>query len=230
MVDSPEVIRQQMEETRQQLAEKLETLEHQVSETVQSTGTAVSATVGAVQETVETVAEAVQDAVRAVTDVFDIRHHVKAHPWFFLGGSLLAGYIIVDFLRGTRQQQQQHYPRQSLPPLPLQTSQTAAFESGQSAFKNDSPDYPALAPSGLMESSNSQSDSPWHQLKAATTSAIVHVIQDAASRVVPQAVEFLHRTQGAANSPQPKTMPAQKWQRGPAMHFENVEDCRIPTT
>src|SRR5580765_4445122 len=56
MEESPQIIRQQMDETRSQLSEKLESLELQVSETVQSTG----ATVEAIQETVEPVTGAVQ--------------------------------------------------------------------------------------------------------------------------------------------------------------------------
>jgi cell division septum initiation protein DivIVA len=98
MDDTPEVIRQQMAETKSQLTEKLESLEHQVSETVQSTGNAVNATVASVQETVETVTGAVQDAVQSVTNALDLRRQFDRHPWLILGGSVALGYLAAELL------------------------------------------------------------------------------------------------------------------------------------
>ena len=98
MNDTPEVIRQQMEETKSQLSVKLESLEHQVSETVQSTGTAVAATAEAVQETVEAVTGAVQDAVHSVSNAFDFPRQVERHPWIAVGGSFALGYLASELL------------------------------------------------------------------------------------------------------------------------------------
>jgi hypothetical protein len=74
MDDSPEVIRQQMEETRASLSEKLETLEQQVVGTVQ----------GARQS--------VADTVQSVKDAFDVKLQVQRHPWPMLAGSVAVGF------------------------------------------------------------------------------------------------------------------------------------------
>jgi ElaB/YqjD/DUF883 family membrane-anchored ribosome-binding protein len=86
MDDSPDVIRQQMEETRASLSEKLETLEHQVADTVHEAKAAVT-------DTVSTVKDAVHETVESVKETFDVSHQVKRHPWAMLGGSIAVGYI-----------------------------------------------------------------------------------------------------------------------------------------
>jgi ElaB/YqjD/DUF883 family membrane-anchored ribosome-binding protein len=86
MDDSPEVIRQQMEETRASLSEKLETLEQQVVETVHEAKAAVT-------DTVSTVKEAVHETVESVKETFDLSRQVQRHPWAMLGGSLALGYL-----------------------------------------------------------------------------------------------------------------------------------------
>lgn len=92
MDEAPELIRQQMNETRAQLGDKLQSLEQQVSDSVQSTGEAVSAT-----------AEAVQDAVQSVSDAFDIQLQINRHPWLVLGGAAFAGYVLEDLFAGANQ-------------------------------------------------------------------------------------------------------------------------------
>jgi len=93
----PEVIRQQMEETRTALAEKLETLEHQVVDTVAGANTAVTETVAtvkdAVQETVEVVKGSVQETAESVRKALDLPRQMDRHPWLFLGGSVALGYF-----------------------------------------------------------------------------------------------------------------------------------------
>ncbi len=108
MADSPEVIRQQMEETKLQLTDKLVSLEHQVAETVQSTGTAVTATVEAVQAKVETVTGSVQDALHSISKAFDIQHHVNTHPWLVMGGAVVVGYLAADLLEASPRTGQGH--------------------------------------------------------------------------------------------------------------------------
>src|SRR5262245_24400559 len=97
MPDEPEMIRQQMEETRSALTEKLETLEHQVIGTVAEANTAVADTVDnvkeAVQDTVEVVKETVQETVESVKQTLDISVQMDRHPWLFLGASVAAGYV-----------------------------------------------------------------------------------------------------------------------------------------
>jgi hypothetical protein len=122
MDEKPEVIQQQMEETRSALVGKLEALEGQVAETVQSTsdavqhtGAAVSDTVDTVKETVENVSESVQQTmesvsesvqqtmetvtetfqqtVHSVSELFDLRLQAQRHPWIVVGGAVAAGYV-----------------------------------------------------------------------------------------------------------------------------------------
>jgi ElaB/YqjD/DUF883 family membrane-anchored ribosome-binding protein len=99
--ESPEVIEQQMEETRQSLTDKVAALETQVVGTVQTATQAVQDTVetvkSAVQETVTTVKDTVQESVSAVTDgvkeTFDVKHHVQENPYLMVGGAVVAGLI-----------------------------------------------------------------------------------------------------------------------------------------
>ncbi len=80
MENEVDVTREQIDETRASLAEKLETLEQQVVDTVHGA------------------ADAVTQTVSNVTDTFDIRLHVKRHPWAMLGGAMalgcLGGYLM----------------------------------------------------------------------------------------------------------------------------------------
>src|SRR5262249_44883457 len=86
MVDEPEVIQQQMEQTRASLSAKLEDLERKVVETVHGAKEAV-------HETVETVKETVHESVETVKETFDLRLQVERHPWAMLGIAAGAGYL-----------------------------------------------------------------------------------------------------------------------------------------
>jgi len=90
MPDEPEVIEQQMQETRAALAEKLETLEHQVTNTVSVATNAVSETVENVKDAVEETVETVKESVKST---FDFAGHMDRHPWWFMGGAVALGYV-----------------------------------------------------------------------------------------------------------------------------------------
>jgi len=105
MADNPEVIRQQMEETKSHLAGKLAALETQVSDTVQTTSSAVTETVEAVSETVEAVKETVenvtatfQETVQSVGETFDLRLQTERHPWVVFGGAVALGFTAARLL------------------------------------------------------------------------------------------------------------------------------------
>lgn len=105
MDDNPEVIRQQMDETRSNLAEKLEALESQVSDTVQTATAVVNNTVEAVKETVENVTETVKETVEAATETvhsvgqaFDLRLQTERHPWMVFGGAVAVGFTTAQLL------------------------------------------------------------------------------------------------------------------------------------
>jgi len=111
MSDQPEVILQQMEETRSDLAQKVRTLEQQVVDTVAEANTAVAETVenvketvenvkDAFQETVDTVKEKVEETVESVKNAFDLSQQWDRHPWALMGGAVALGYL-GGYLLGT---------------------------------------------------------------------------------------------------------------------------------
>jgi hypothetical protein len=106
MNDTPEVIRQQMEETKSQLSEKLESLENQVSEGVQS-----------------------------VSDAFDIPLQVERHPWIAVGGSFVLGYLASELLNGpTKESKNERATETRMSPSPVQAQNgngQHAVEAGQ---------------------------------------------------------------------------------------------------
>jgi len=80
----PEVIRQDIEQTRSALTEKLETLEGEVRDTYQSAKESV-------EETIENVTETVQETVETVQRTFDLQYQMQQRPWVLIGGSVAAG-------------------------------------------------------------------------------------------------------------------------------------------
>jgi ElaB/YqjD/DUF883 family membrane-anchored ribosome-binding protein len=104
MADEPEVVRQQMEETRADLKEKLQTLEHKITDeahevvdVARGATAAVSGVVekvkGEVEEIVDTVKGSVQETVETVKSAFDLRRQVERHPWAMMGGSAALGCL-----------------------------------------------------------------------------------------------------------------------------------------
>ena len=191
MDDTPEIIRQQMKQTRSQLAEKLESLELQVTETVQSTGTAVNATVEAVQETVESVTGAVQNAVQSVSDAFDVRRQFDRHPWLVLSGSVALGYLAVEFLAGSAQKSQQ---QQETAPLPDPSADNAGLENGEPPI-----DSAAIAAGTASVHESGLKSSSRHQLRSAAIGVLIGIVQELASRAVPLVMDYLTDPKVSAN-------------------------------
>ena len=218
MDDTTEVMRQQIVETRSELSEKLVSLEQQVSDTVQTTGTAVNATVGAVQDTVQTVTGAVESALQSVSDALNVRQHIKQHPWLVLGGSVVLGYLAVDFLEQTAKAS----GRRSAPTMPPNPSDENAGQlSGQSPV--------ACVAMPIANSTANEAASAnflWHQLTTAATGALIGIAQDAATHVVPQIMGYLNRKNVPTDSVA-KEMPAvAKRQRNTTSISESFEACR----
>jgi len=84
MDPQPDLIRQQIDQTRSSLTEKLETLEAEVKETVQTARQTVQGTINGVKETV-------QNARDTVKRTFDVEYQVTEHPWAMLGLSVVSG-------------------------------------------------------------------------------------------------------------------------------------------
>jgi ElaB/YqjD/DUF883 family membrane-anchored ribosome-binding protein len=89
----PEVIQQQMAETRSRLAEKLDQLTQQATGTVETVAETVTDTAETVSDTVHTVTETVQETVETVREVFNIPGQVEKHPWAMFGGAVALGYF-----------------------------------------------------------------------------------------------------------------------------------------
>jgi ElaB/YqjD/DUF883 family membrane-anchored ribosome-binding protein len=74
--DSPEVIREQIEQTRVSLGRKLETLETEV------------------RSSVHDASESVRERIEHVRRVFDVRHQIGEHPWVGVSAALGVGYVL----------------------------------------------------------------------------------------------------------------------------------------
>jgi ElaB/YqjD/DUF883 family membrane-anchored ribosome-binding protein len=74
--DSPEVIREQIEQTRASLGHKLETLETEVRSSVQDAS--------------DSVREGIDKVKRAV----DVRYQIREHPWIATSAAVGLGYLL----------------------------------------------------------------------------------------------------------------------------------------
>jgi ElaB/YqjD/DUF883 family membrane-anchored ribosome-binding protein len=116
--DEPELIRDQMQETRTALTEKIDALEQKVTSTVQDTTAAVAETVETVKDTVQATVDTVKDTVAStvdtvsgtvektvetVKDTFDIPARVREHPYVAVFGSLAAGFVLGKLIHPGRE-------------------------------------------------------------------------------------------------------------------------------
>lgn len=108
-MDSEEVIRRKMEQTRESLTEKIDTLENKVLGSVEEATSAV-------KETVLGVKESVQEGMETVKDAVDIKGHVDRHPWYMLGGAVLCGYVLSSLVRSEKQGTRSREPPPAPPP------------------------------------------------------------------------------------------------------------------
>jgi ElaB/YqjD/DUF883 family membrane-anchored ribosome-binding protein len=133
--ESPDVIAQEMQETRNSLTEKVAALETQVVGTIQNATEAVSSTVeqvktvvqdtlSSVKDTASDVRQSVTDSVQTVTDrvesAFELSRHTREHPWPMVGGAGVAGFLAGYLLFGRSS------PRQAVSPYPTMYTSAAA--------------------------------------------------------------------------------------------------------
>lgn len=180
--DTPDMIRQQMEETKSQLSDKLESLEQQVSETVQSTGTAVNATVEAVHDTVESVTGAVQEAVQFITHALDIRRQVERNPFIAIGGAFVLGYLAVGFLKG-----------RTKPPNDRATTGSVPYPPSNGDGTASTPAATAAAMAAAYESGRNSSS--WILLREQALTSAIDVVRTIATQAAPQIIELFKGTQ-----------------------------------
>jgi ElaB/YqjD/DUF883 family membrane-anchored ribosome-binding protein len=175
MAEEPEVIQQEMDETRHALAEKLEQLGTKISGTVdtvtetvsnvsetvsnvtETVAEAVSGTVETVKDTVEAVGEKASETVEAVKHAFNLSEQVQNHPWAWFGGSVVAGFVAGKLLgpRGSHTPEAESFSRgQGYYERPQESAQPSTGNGyGRSQDHGTS--------SQAAESTGSQSGSSW---------------------------------------------------------------------
>src|SRR3978361_1592779 len=95
--ESPEVIEQQMQETRDSLTQKVNALETQVVDTLQNATTSVSDIVDqvktAVPETLAGMKDTLSEVKASVRESLDVSQHTRERPWAMVGGAAALGFI-----------------------------------------------------------------------------------------------------------------------------------------
>jgi ElaB/YqjD/DUF883 family membrane-anchored ribosome-binding protein len=196
MLAQPEVIAQQMEDTRASLAEKLETLEDHVVGTVTDATSAVADTVEtvkeAVEETVEAVKGTVEEGMEAVKTTFDLPRHMDRHPWLFVGASVAVGYIGGRLLdrassdgRSAGAVQEPASPAAAWPGPPVRKAST---NNGHSARERAAPPPPHPQKPSWLTSLASQLEPEIARLKSLAIGTAMALARDA---VVPSLPEEL---------------------------------------
>jgi len=187
-VDSElEVIHHEMEEKRASLAEKLDTLESHVlgtvqeataavSHSVEEATSAVSHTVEDVKSVVDTVTENVKETVENVTETvkhtFDMRDHVRRHPWGMFCGAVALGFAGGRFLVPTRHEEEA--PAPAAPPQPF-VPQPRAVSSRTSTPHEEEPS------SGLSEL--------LQRVKGLALGAVMKTVRDLLAESLPEAMK-----------------------------------------
>lgn len=183
MIDTPELLQEQIKETKSQLSDKLESLEQQfhVAETVQTTRTAVAATAEAVQATVASVSGAMQ----SVSQAFDVRRQISQHPWVALGGAAVVGYVAHQLMTG--------------PQLKAVPSFDGASTLGEFTPVNGHPVDQSVEPINVAATAAATRaynetlmlSSPLLQLKSLAINTLIGIARESAALAIPLAAGYL---------------------------------------
>lgn len=174
MDQEPNLIRQQIDETRSSLTDKLETLENQVRGTVANAKSSV-------EETIQNVKCTVTDTVQKVKRNLDLGYQVEQHPWAMFGASVAAGFLAGTLL-----------PRR----LPSANG-WATHERPEERQSRYVPAAPTVSEARLAETEQvskpswfgnllHQFDSEIQQAKELAIGAAVGVVRDLVKQAVPQ--------------------------------------------
>lgn len=191
MDPQPDVIRQQIDQTRSSLTEKLETLEAEVKGTVQTAKETVESAKEAVESTFTTAKETVQDTIDSVKETmasatetvkrtFDVPYQVDRHPWAMLGLSLVSGIVFGAFLGGRSTNGRRVASRMS------EASVVPPERPGiapQAAWSRPTPEEPGRP--GFMDKLSSQLGDELEKVKDLTITTLVGVVGDVAKRSLP---------------------------------------------
>ncbi len=179
MTESTDLIRQQMDETKSRLASNLQLLQLQIAENAKATGVTVKATVEAVKDTVETV----QKAAKSVNKAFDVQRKISMHPWIVIGTCMGLGY-----LAGRRH-------GYFLSPA-LRAAQGLKSSQGGAAGATAT-DSSAMAAAVAAAYEKGVRNSYWGLLRDAVIAAAIEIVQETATRAVPQIIDRLTGGQAA---------------------------------
>jgi len=189
MENEPELIRDQMQETRTALTEKLEALEQQVSNTVQTATSTVTETVqtvkDAVENTVGTVQETVQDTVstvkETVKETFDLPGHIERHPWMALAGSVAVGYLAERLIHAG-----EHRRTGGDPMAPLTHPESQPTHNGSNGARKSEPSEGKTdSDEGWMQSLLGGFSGELDTLKNLGLAAMMAIVRDLTTRSIP---------------------------------------------
>lgn len=207
MENDPEMIRQQMGETRAALTEKLERLEQKVVGTVQDASTAVNETVGnvkeAVQDTVQNVKDSVHETVETVKGAFDIRYQTAQRPWTMMTGAVGLGFLSGYLLNrsGAPDRSERGPFAENLPAMEqrsLGEQNGRHFGDQQFTAGAESTRPASRSQPGIFERLGETFEEEISQLKGLAIGTMLGVIRDMAKDSVPEPVS--HKVEDVINS------------------------------
>jgi ElaB/YqjD/DUF883 family membrane-anchored ribosome-binding protein len=202
MDPEPDVIRQEIEQTRESLTGKIENLEKEVrgtisnvTETVENITETVKEKVQDTVETVkQTVSSTVEDTVATVKRTFDIPYQVQQHPWAIAGCSLAAGLAAGYFLAGRRglasraYDSARHARRPDVGPgyqQPAPSSYQPAASNYQPAASSYQPPRAEPGQPGVLSRMLAPFESEINKVKETAVGALMGVVRDFLKRSLP---------------------------------------------
>jgi ElaB/YqjD/DUF883 family membrane-anchored ribosome-binding protein len=216
MDPEPDVIHQQIDETRSSLTDKIEQLETRVADTVETARATVEETIETVkekvEETVETVKDTVQGTVETVKRTFDLRYQTEQHPFAMMGCSFLAGCTAGYLLGGRRKR---HHPEAAAEVCPPSSSQRD--EAMRGTIPEASPP-PAPRRPGLLERLFHQFEGEIDKVKETAIGVLMGLVRDWARNAVPASVAC--RVEEVLDSATSKM--GGRPVRGPVLHSEEA--------
>ncbi len=181
MSDEPEVIRQEMDETRSSLTDKIGQLEQHVVDTVHEASAGVKQTVEAVKETVQSVRDSVGETVDSVKESFSIPGQVERHPWAMMAGTaglgFLAGYIFMA-------------PSPKTQPAPFRAPRKSgngmhkSTPAMPSSFADVAP--PTAEPEGVLHQLTRTFENEINQIKGLAIGTLAGVVRDLVGSTIPE--------------------------------------------
>jgi len=191
MDQEPDVIRQQIDDTRSSLTDKIETLESTVRATIEDAKETVEGTIENVKVTVEDTIQNVKDSVSETVDTvkqsFDLCYQTEQRPWMMLGCSLAAGFVVGRLVEGQRHPRTWDLEGRGYHPTNHGTPQTQ-FRSEERPPSSNGHAQQAVSSTGSGWASQllTQFQPEINMLKSIAIGAAFAVLRDVAKQSLPQ--------------------------------------------